>query len=61
NLYLMLAVALFLLSTISVVNDTIYFVHSSVIRFNVVKNEDYALYINYQTWRDVERRVAKRV
>ncbi|KAK7054283.1 hypothetical protein VNI00_003476 [Paramarasmius palmivorus] len=56
NLYLILAVVLFVLSTIFVVNYTIWAAHASIVRFNVVKDGDYDLFARYQTFDDFERR-----
>ncbi|KAK7054321.1 hypothetical protein VNI00_003514 [Paramarasmius palmivorus] len=57
NLYLILTVVLFALSTIFVVNHTAYYVHGAIIRFDVVKNEDYNLLEQYQEYNDFERRL----
>ncbi|KAK7018645.1 hypothetical protein VNI00_018356 [Paramarasmius palmivorus] len=56
NLYFKLAISLFVLSTLFVVNYTVYTGHASVVRFNVVKNQDYDLFERYQTFDDFERR-----
>ncbi|KAK7054286.1 hypothetical protein VNI00_003479 [Paramarasmius palmivorus] len=56
NLYNILTVVLFVLSTIFVVNDTAYYVHGTIIRFNVVKGEDYSLFERYQDFGDLGRR-----
>ncbi|KAK7054318.1 hypothetical protein VNI00_003511 [Paramarasmius palmivorus] len=56
NLYLTLTAVLFVLSTIFVINHTVYYAHGAVVRFNVVKNEDYDLLERYQNQDDFERR-----
>jgi hypothetical protein len=57
NLYVTLTVALFVLTTIFVVNITIYYPHGAVVRFNAVKKGDYDLLDKYLNWDDLERRV----
>ncbi|KAK7054282.1 hypothetical protein VNI00_003475 [Paramarasmius palmivorus] len=58
SLYLFLTVALFVLSTILVVNETYYYVHGAIVGFDVIKDEDHDLGERYQNQEDLGESVS---